>query len=87
MKWLMELYKWHPALVSLVGYYIVSSGISSLPSPTVTSSMFYLWFFKFSNTLAANLARAYSTQIEASPNFADAVKIACGPAPLTIPKV
>ena len=36
--------------------------------------MFYLWFFKFANTIGANLARAYSTAVEGSPNFAAAAK-------------
>jgi hypothetical protein len=37
--------------------------------------MFYQFVFKFVNTLAGNLSRAYSSKVEASPNFQAAVNI------------
>lgn len=65
----------HPTSSALVGYYIAISFVGSLPAPTVNSSMFYQFVFKFVNTLAGNLARAYSTKVEGSPNFVAAVNI------------
>lgn len=65
----------HPTSATLVGYYVAISFVGSLPAPTATSSMFYQFLFKFVNTLAGNLARAYSTRVEKSPNFDDAVKL------------
>lgn len=72
---MMGLIHYHPALAALIAYYILSAAISALPSPTADSSKFYQWFFKFSNGIAANISRAYSTAIESSPNFHAAVKL------------
>jgi len=36
--------------------------------------MFYLWCFKFSNTLAGNLTRAFASKIENSANFLPAAQ-------------
>lgn len=74
MNWLTNIYDAHPALTSLAGYYVGSAFVSSLPAPTAKSGQFYTFFFKFVNTLAANLSRAYASQVEKSPNFQDAVK-------------
>jgi len=65
----------HSTISSLVSYYIAISFVGSLPAPQATSSMFYQFVFKFVNTLAGNLARAYSSKVESSPNFAAAVNI------------
>ena len=75
------LIHYHPAVVALFCYYVSSSAISSLPAPSKDSKPFYVWFFRFANTLAANIARAYSTALEKSPNFEDAVKAAQQPKP------
>jgi len=56
-------------------YMICSAAIGSMPAPTSQSHMFYLWAFKFLNTLAANVTRAFATKIEASPNFEPAVNV------------
>jgi hypothetical protein len=69
----------HPTTFTLIGYYVAISFVGSLPAPTATSSMFYQFVFKFVNTLAGNLARAYSSKVEASPNFQDAVNKLPGP--------
>jgi hypothetical protein len=53
----------HPTTVTLVAYYILSAAIGSLPAPGPASSNFYQWFFKFSNTLAGNLTRAFSSKL------------------------
>lgn len=50
-----------------------SAFVSSLPAPTAQSTAKYQFWFKFFNTLAANFARAKSTAVENSPNFAAAV--------------
>jgi hypothetical protein len=65
----------HPTIFTLVGYYTAISFVGSLPAPQATSSMFYQFVFKFVNTLAGNLARAYASKVESSPNFAAAVNI------------
>lgn len=63
----------HSTTIAVVAaYYIMSAAIGSMPAPTAQSKPLYLFFFKFLNTLAANLTRAYSTAVEASPNFAAA---------------
>ena len=53
----------YPTTSTLVGYYIASAAIGSLPAPTPASGVFYQWFFKFSNTLAGNLTRAFSSKL------------------------
>lgn len=63
----------HSTISSLIAYYIAISFTGSLPAPTARSTMFYQFVFKFVNTLAGNLARAYSSRVEGSPNFQDAV--------------
>jgi len=63
----------HSTISALVAYYVAISFVGSLPAPTAASSMLYQFSFKFCNTLAGNLSRAYATRIEASPNFQDAV--------------
>ena len=65
----------HSTISSLIAYYVAISFVGSLPAPQATSSMFYQFTFKFINTLAGNLARAYSSKVESSPNFAAAVNI------------
>ena len=65
----------HSTISSLVAYYIAISFVGSLPAPQAKSTMFYQFVFKFVNTLAGNLARAYSSRVETSPNFQDAVNV------------
>jgi hypothetical protein len=69
-----SFYETYKVAIWLVGYYTLSAFVSSLPAPTAKSSQVYLFFFKFCNTLGANLIRAYSTQIEKSPNWQAAVE-------------
>lgn len=53
-----------PHFWALVGaYWIFSAAIGSLPAPEPDSGKFYRWFFQFSNTLAANVTRAFSSKI------------------------
>jgi len=47
---------------------------NSLPAPTATSSDRYIWWFKFSNSMAGNKERANNTSIENSPNFIPAAE-------------
>lgn len=65
----------HQVISTVATFWIVSAFISSLPAPTATSSGFYQFFFKFSNTLGGNLLRALSTAVENSPNFTAAAKL------------
>lgn len=63
----------HEPAAALLAYFVVTNFISALPAPTVKNGQLYIFFFKFVNGLGGNIARAYSTQIEHSPNFAAAV--------------
>lgn len=53
----------HSTLFSLGAYYVLSAGVGSLPMPDATSGKFYRWFFAFSNTLGANIARVYASKL------------------------
>lgn len=57
----------HPTSFVLGLYYVTSAGIGALPMPDATDSKFYRWFFQFSNTLSANVTRAYAAKLPA-PN-------------------
>lgn len=70
---------WHPDFIHqhpyalIAAYIVVSNAISALPAPTAKSSAFYSWLFKFANGIGGNLARAFNTTIEKSPNWQAAV--------------
>lgn len=64
----------HPFALVL-SWWVFSAATGSLPAPTAQSSPFYQWMFKFLNTIAANIARAYNTSVENSPNFLPAVDL------------
>lgn len=70
----------HPTLSAIVGYYIISAAIGAMPAPQAGDSRWYLFFFKFLNTLGGNLTRAFNTAVETSPNFSAAVKLQNGSA-------
>jgi hypothetical protein len=53
----------HQTTAALVGFWIFSAFVGSLPAPAINSGMFYQFFFKFMNTLGANVARAYSSRL------------------------
>jgi hypothetical protein len=53
---------WH-FWVMVGSYYTFAAAVGAMPSPDSTSGKFYAWFFKFSNTLAANLTRAAQGKI------------------------
>jgi hypothetical protein len=76
----------HQTLYWLIGYYVLSAAISAMPAPTASSNPGYVWLFKFSNTLGANIARAYSTAVEKSPNFTEAAKLVGAPENAVAPK-
>lgn len=72
------MYQWilaHPTISTLAAYYVLSAFIGALPAPTVTSTKFYQFFYKFTNTLGGNLTRAFATRLEGSPNFQDALNL------------
>jgi hypothetical protein len=74
--WAARNPEWFAAIcstITLVCGAVWSAFVSSLPAPTAQSTPKYQFWFKFFNTLAANLARAKSTAVENSPNFQDAV--------------
>jgi hypothetical protein len=69
----------HETVFALGLFWVASAGVGSMPAPTATSSTFYTWWFKFANTIMANVSRAYGTAVEKSPNFQDAVKLQNSP--------
>ena len=69
----MDFVHAHPFAL-LLSWWIFSAATGSLPAPTVKSSPAYQFIFKFMNTIAANVARAYNTQVENSPNFSAAAE-------------
>ena len=63
----------HPTISAVIGYYVVSAAIGAMPAPQAGDSRWYLFLFKFLNTLGGNLTRAFNTAVESSPNFGGAV--------------
>lgn len=70
----MDFFHAHPFALVL-SWWVFSAAVGSLPAPTKDSSRFYQWFYPFANTLGANLARAFNTKVENSPNFLPAVDL------------
>lgn len=58
---------WH-FWVLIAGYWFMSAAIGALPMPDTSSSKFYAWFFKMSNSFAANVSRAAAGKIPGSDN-------------------
>lgn len=73
MNSFFSVYASHPYIATLVTYWGASAFIGALPAPTATASQLYLFLFKFTNTFVGNLLRAYSSKVETSPNFQQAV--------------
>lgn len=65
----------HQVIATGVAFALWSALIGALPSPSATSSTFYQFLFKFLNLLAANVIRAFNSQVEKSPNFQGAVDV------------
>jgi len=63
MTQLLSYISAHQTLFALAGYYVLSAGVGSLPMPDASSGKFYRWFFQFSNTLGANITRAYASKL------------------------
>lgn len=63
----------HSEVFHFACYYVASNAIGAMPAPTASDGKFYVWLFRFGNGVASNLSRAFSTQIEKSPNWADAL--------------
>ncbi len=63
MKGFMSIIHTYPTWSTLVGYYVFSAFVGALPAPPVNSNLFYQFFFKFMNTLGANVSRAYSSKL------------------------
>lgn len=53
----------HQTIAALAAWYVTSAAVGSLPMPDTNSSKFYRWFFQFSNTLAANISRAWASKL------------------------
>jgi len=70
----IEFLQAHPTSSTLVAYYLASAFIGALPAPRSQASQFYLFIYKFANTLGGNLTRAFATKVEASPNWQPAIQ-------------
>jgi hypothetical protein len=57
MAWIQA----HPTACSLFAYHLGAAFVGSLEMPDNTSGKFYRWFFRFTNRLAANYARAQAS--------------------------
>lgn len=73
MTKIINLFLQHQVLGTFILSTVWTAVISSLEAPTKDSGPFYVFLFKFLNSLAGNIKRAQSTAIEKSPNFLDAV--------------
>jgi hypothetical protein len=85
MTSLIDLFFAHQVLGTMIGGAVWNAFVGSLAAPTKDSSAYYVFLFKFCNTLAFNFARAKSTSIENSPNFQDAVNRYLAQQPSTNP--
>ena len=54
---MIELIKSHPVTSSLAAYYIFSSMVSALPTPSENGNKLYQFFFNFMHLLSANVLR------------------------------
>jgi hypothetical protein len=63
MTGIMEFISAHQVTASLVGYYVLSAAIGSMPMPDSTSGKGYRWAFQFLNTLSANISRAWASKL------------------------
>jgi hypothetical protein len=64
-NFLSLLSNWH-FWVLVVVYWLLTASIGALPMPDTTSSKFYGWFFKMSNTFAANISRVAASTFAAN---------------------
>ena len=62
MNWLIDSIHTHPTSWALGSYAVISNAISAMPTPTVSSSAFYRWFFGFSQAMASNVGRIIATK-------------------------
>ena len=61
-------------LGTFITQYVWAAFIGALAAPTAQSSSMYVFWFKFLNGIAGNIARAKSANVESSPNFQPAVE-------------
>src|SRR5258708_16420130 len=73
MDWFAS-YRVYIVIVTWVFNTIVTAFVGAFSAPTKESSLFYQWWFVFSNSVIGNIKRAQATHVENSPNFVDAVK-------------
>jgi hypothetical protein len=68
---MMTVWQWflHSEPAHFAAYIAFSAFISTMPAPMANSGIAYRWVFGMFNVIAANISRATSTKLEASPNF------------------
>ncbi len=78
MNGILEIFQQHPYSATAISTWlfnnIATAFVAAFAAPTKDSSVGYVWWFKFSNTVIGNLKRAQATAVENSPNFRDAVQ-------------
>lgn len=58
--WIVEMGKYHPYLLGLIGSIVTAifnAAITSLPSPDARSGKFYCWFFTFAHAAILAIPR------------------------------
>lgn len=53
----------HQFAAGVAALWIISAAVSSMPDPKPTSSDGYVWFYKFSHTIAGNLTQTFGPRI------------------------
>lgn len=59
----MHFIQQHEFWSGVVGYWILSAAVSSLPAPMPNGSQGYLWMYNFSHTIVGNLTTAFGSKI------------------------
>ena len=52
----MNYFLAHQTTITMAAYIVFSAAASSLPPPLNNSGRFYQWFYKFANSLSANVS-------------------------------
>jgi len=60
---MFEFLTQHQSLAALIGYWIFSAAVSSMPDPASSDKPGYLWLYRFCHTTAGNLSTVVSSKI------------------------
>jgi hypothetical protein len=68
----------HSTILSLAAFYTMSAAVGALEMPVATDSKFYRWFFRFANTVSANLSRSGAAKLSSIADFPQGPRAAGG---------